>query len=78
MPDLRYRLDNGIKGRHVIGYSHVDGPKPSFSGTTDKKKTIKAAKDLGYSRTVIRQLEDAETDEEIARIMGTARKRSLE
>lgn len=78
MPDLHYRLDNGIKGRHVVGYSHVDGPKPPFIGTTDKKKSIKAARDLGYGRAVIRQLEDAETDEEIARIMTNARKRSLE
>lgn len=78
MPDIHNPVANGIKGQHIVGYSDVDGPKPPFIGTTDKKKSIKAARDLGYGRAVIRQLEDAETDEEITRIMANARKRSLE
>ena len=45
--------------------------------TTYKKKAIKAARELGYSGTVIKQLKEAKTDVELTRIMKTARMRSF-
>lgn len=39
-----------------------------------KRSTIKAAKELCYSRSVIAKLNNAETDAELSRIMCTARK----
>lgn len=44
----------------------------------DKRSAIKAAKDLLYGPEVISQLEKAESNVEISRIMTTARKRSLD
>ena len=45
--------------------------------TTYKKQAIKAARELGYSGTVIKQLREAKTDVELGRIMKTARVRSF-
>ena len=38
-----------------------------------KRKMVRAAKDLCYSKDVIEQIEAAETDDEISRIMRNAR-----
>ena len=78
MPDRHYRLENGIKGHKVIGYSEagVDARGPS-NVANSKDKAIKAAKQLGYGNGTINQLKEAESPEEISRIMCTARKRSL-
>lgn len=45
--------------------------------TTYKNKAIKAARELGYSGTVIKQLKEAKTDIELSRILKTARVRSF-
>lgn len=78
MPDLHYHMDHGIKGRHVVGYSEAgcDTRGPS-NVANNKDKAIRAAKQLGYSPCVIEKIKEAETPEEISRIMCTARKRSL-
>lgn len=49
----------------------------SLDQTTSKKKAIQAARELGYSGTVIKQLREAKTDVEITRITKTARVRSF-
>ena len=78
MPDLHYRMDHGIKGHHVVGYSEAGtdlrGPQ---NVANNKDKAMRAAKQLGYGRDVIEKLKEAESPEEISRIMCTARKRSL-
>lgn len=78
MPDRHYRLEHGIKGHKVIGYSEagVDSRGPS-NVANNKDKAIRAAKQLGYGNGTINQLKEAKTPEEISRIMCTARKRSL-
>jgi hypothetical protein len=78
MPDRHYRLENGIKGHKVVGYSEAgtDLRGPS-NVANNKNKAIRAAKQLGYDNGVIDQLKEANTPEEISRIMCTARKRSL-
>lgn len=40
-----------------------------------KRSAIQTATELGYSNTVINELKNAETSEEISRIMMNARKR---
>ena len=40
-----------------------------------KKEALEAAMDLNYSKEVIRKIEDAKSDNEISRIMKTARER---
>ena len=40
-----------------------------------KKEALEAASDLNYSKEVIRKIEDAKSDNEISRIMKTARER---
>lgn len=40
-----------------------------------KKEALEAARDLNYSKEVIRKIEDAKSDNEISRIMKTARER---
>lgn len=80
MPDIHNPVANGIKGQHIVGYSDAEVTRRTnpHGRPINRKMIIKAARDLGYSRAVIRQLKDAETDEEITRIMTNARKRSLE
>lgn len=45
--------------------------------TTYKKQAMQAAKELGYSGSVIKQLREAKTDVELSRIMRMARMRSF-
>ena len=45
--------------------------------TTYNNKAIQAARELGYSGTVIKQLKEAKTDVELSRILKTARVRSF-
>ena len=78
MPDLHHPFDQGVRGQQVVGYSDKEIHNKPKGRPINRREVIKAAKDLGYGRGVIRQLEDAETDEEITRIMTNARKRSLE
>lgn len=43
-----------------------------------KMFAIKAAKDLGYPKSVIQEIKDAKSDEEISRIMKIARERAFD
>ena len=43
-----------------------------------KQHAMKAAKELGYGESVVRQIKAAETDAEIERIMIKARKEKFE
>ena len=43
-----------------------------------KKFATKAAKDLGYPKSVIKEIKDAKSDEEISRIMKIARERAFD
>lgn len=76
MPDLRYRIENGIRGHNVVGYSEQQ-PKQGHKGTTYKKQAIKAARDLGYGYDILAKLENAKTDAELDHIMSNERKRRL-
>lgn len=50
----------------------------NFNGEPfDRKSYIVAAKDLGYSYDVIKQLEHADGDIECTRIMATAREQAI-
>lgn len=77
MPDLHHPFDQGVKGQQVVGYSDKEIHRKTQGRPINKRDIINAARDLGYGHGVVRQLEDAETDEEITRIMTNARKRSL-
>lgn len=45
---------------------------------TYRQEAIKAAKELYYGKEIIKQLKAAKNDNEISRIMRTARERRLE
>ena len=55
-----------------------DDLKRKALSNSDKRAAIKAAKDLLYGPEVISQLEKAETNIEINKIMSLARKRTLD
>lgn len=63
-------INKTIKPKQVAvsGYSKEELKKKEY-----KKNAIQAAKDLHYSDKVISKLYNAETDEEVSRIMYDAR-----
>ena len=46
---------------------------PAYFLRLYRKDALKAAKDLGYGEEVIQQIKNAKTDDEISRIMASAR-----
>lgn len=55
-----------------------DEERRTLMNITYRPEAIKAAKELYYGKEIIKQLKAAKNDNEISRIMRTARERRLE
>lgn len=73
------QLLNGVKGRNVVGHKRKYAEGLHYENLYfHKKKAIESAKNLLYKADVIERLEEAESIEEVDRILATARKKKIQ